>query len=363
MAQCGWRNGERDGARVKTLRGWLSWPPRRHRAGVPSGPARLLPSDAALDLELNEALPRQVIDSLGQLSVDDRLLYYWAARRFFSGCGTVVDGGALVGASTTALAEGLLANPATTTTSARLHVYDLFEDAEDGYSARLIRGWYGEEAQPGPYDFQRHFDRNTASYRALLQVHRGDVTQIGYADTRDIEILSVDLAKTPALMHVVATEFFPRLLPGRSLVLHQDYLYAFQPWLLVAMELLADFLERVYDVPTQSTSVFVPRVRMTSDDVRRRLGADPAGYYTMDHLPLLYRAMERSKRPRARCHLLSAIAYFLHVHGEVLAARRVAMRLIEELGVSRNLVVSTDLRVLLVDHLGLDLDVIFPPGG
>ncbi len=346
------------------LPGWLSWASRGRRAAdghglVRSGQGAALPCDAAIDLEL-DALPPQVISCFGQVSVDDRLLYYWAARRFFAGRGTIVDGGALVGATTTALAEGLLANPATTRAGAPLHVYDLFEDAEDGYSARTIRGWYGEEAQPGPYDFQPHFERNTAAYRHLLQVHRGDVTAIGYGERQDIEILSIDIAKSPQLMHFVATEFFPRLMPGHSLVLHQDYLFAFQPWLVIAMELLSDLLERIYDVPTQSASVFVPRRRIAADEVRRRLGEDPAGYYRMEHLPLLYRAVERSVRPRARCHLLSAVAYFLYAHGEILAARRVAMRLVEEYDISRNLVASTDLCRLMVEHLGLDLDTLFP---
>ena len=39
-------------------------------------------------------------------------------------------------------------------------------------------------------------------------IHRGDITDSRYYDARDIEILSIDMAKTADLMVAVALEFF-----------------------------------------------------------------------------------------------------------------------------------------------------------
>lgn len=306
---------------------------------------------------LFEKVPPEVMACRGQLSIDDRLLYYWAGSDFYKGVGTVVDCGALVGATTTALAVGLQANPIAHRAGARpIHVYDVFEDAWDGYSARLIREWYGEELPAEVYDFESHFQRNTKFFSELLDVHRGDITKIGYRDQRDIEVLSIDVAKTPDLMHRVATEFFPRLMPGRAIVLHQDYLFCFQPWLVIAMELMDDLFERIYDVPTQCTSVFVPRQRITASQVRQRLGEDGAAYYHIENAGLIERAANRSLTWRARVHLTAAASYFHLEMGNLQTAQMMAVRMIQQFDLSRRLIESTELKDLFVHHLHLDLN-------
>ena len=40
-------------------------------------------------------------------------------------------------------------------------------------------------------------------------------------------------------------QFFPCLIPGRSVVLQQDYAFAFQPWIAITMEHLRDHFEPV----------------------------------------------------------------------------------------------------------------------
>ena len=112
--------------------------------------------------------------SHGQLTPLDRLVYFWGAYEFFTGAGTIVDAGALVGGSTCVIGEGLLANLKVQAANPTLHVYDLFEDDRDGYSANLLKGWYNQaDDRSQPYDFQRHFLRNTRKYRTLHKVAQG----------------------------------------------------------------------------------------------------------------------------------------------------------------------------------------------
>ncbi len=127
---------------------------RRETPARPSAaPEEILPSNCALDGLLRTA-PAPVMCVDGQISQYDRLLYYWVAKEFYSGAGSIVDGGVLVGGTTVCLGEGLLANQRVEAADGIIHVYDLFTDARDGYSAVAIKNWYNETADNAEiYDF------------------------------------------------------------------------------------------------------------------------------------------------------------------------------------------------------------------
>jgi hypothetical protein len=308
-------------------------------------------SDLDLDIIADE-LPEPVMSSLGQTTKDDRLLYYWAARSFFTGAGTIVDGGALVGSTTTAFAEGLLANAMASKPEQSILVYDLFTDANDGYSANLLRSWFDEKKSDDAtdYDFENHFRAATERYAHLLRIYKGDITTLGYTDKRPIEVLSIDVAKTADIMRYMALEFFPRLAP-RSLVLHQDYIFTYQPWLTIAMEKLADLFDLVYEVPTQCTAAFMPRKPITRADVEMRLESD---FYSLKNASCLYRALERASTPSSKLYAMASISYFYHVMGRPKAAKRVAMRLYEQFRLTPEFIDRTELKHLLQTELGID---------
>lgn len=304
---------------------------------------------------LYENLPASIMSSHGQLSPDDRLIYYWAAKSFFSGAGTIVDAGALVGATTTILSEGVQHNPRASAAKQPIHVYDLFVDDRDGYSAQVIKGWFSETWNKDKiYDFEHIFRRNTSAYADLLNVHKGDITKIGYTDPRDIEVLSIDVAKSAALMHYVSRAFFPRLMQSRSIVLHQDYIFSFQPWLIIAMELMSDLLVKVYEVPTQVTAVFTPVRPITEQDVIQRLGTDPEAYYSLDNVGCIYKAIDEATTPAARLYYTAALAYFYFVKDKKETARYVARRMIDDFKLTAKFIERTELKHLLGTELGLD---------
>ena len=191
---------------------------------------------------IQECFPKPCFECFGQVSFDDRALYYWTAKEYFTGAGTIVDAGALVGSTSMCFGYGINDNEKDfLKADVRIHVYDLFSDDNDGYSADSIRNaYYEQKTDIELYDFEHHFRRNTQSIEEYLEIHKGDITKIGYTSDKPIEILSIDVAKTPALMHYVATEFYPKLIPGHSLVLHQDFLFPYQPWLHVAQYMLEE---------------------------------------------------------------------------------------------------------------------------
>jgi hypothetical protein len=169
------------------------------------------------------------------LSTEERQLLHWLTGSYYSARGAIVDGGCFVGGSTVPLAEGLLASGH----PGSIDVYDLFE--VEAYMTDFY--FKGEDLQAGD-SFRRLFDRNTEHVSEVLNVHEGDLTAEGWRGD-PIEILFIDFAKAWALNDFIVQSFFPALVPGRSIVIQQDFVYAGCPWVILTMEELSDYFEPV----------------------------------------------------------------------------------------------------------------------
>jgi hypothetical protein len=174
--------------------------------------------------------------ALGLLGLEERKLLYQLARHFYTGEGAVVELGAFCGASTCCLAAGLRGN----SRAARrcLHSYDSFI-ANERYLVNFIRTQFGEALEMGQ-SFATIFRRATAEFADLIEVHEGDLLEQTWPSEVPIEILFVDVAKTLALSGKVLTEFFAHLIPGKSLVVHQDFYHPTAFYLPVVMDFLRD---------------------------------------------------------------------------------------------------------------------------
>lgn len=173
-----------------------------------------------------------------------RLLNHLAAN-YYRAEGLIVDAGTFLGGSTIALADGLRRNPHRPE-GKPIHSYDLFEVEE------YTRGVYFPETTPLGTSFRAQYDANIAPYADLVEVHGGDITEQRW-NGEPIEILFIDVAKHWRVCDRVTAEFFPHLIPGRSLVIQQDYLYHhWVGWLHVTMEFYADYFEYVCDTDVNS---------------------------------------------------------------------------------------------------------------
>jgi hypothetical protein len=107
----------------------------------------------------------------------------------------------------------------------------------------------------------------------------------------------------------VTWQFFPHLIPGRSLVIQQDYLYHhWVGWLHVTMEFYADYFEYVCD--TEVNSVVFLNTRKIPDTVLR---ADTVASLTVGEKTMLMdRAAARFAGPK-RDMMLAAKAHFLEM--------------------------------------------------
>ena len=185
-------------------------------------------------------------EPVGMLDIHEASLFYELAKQAFSGRGTIVDAGSFLGRSAFYFAHGLKANPHFSAARDRIHCFDNFVVNEEN-TVYFFRTQLGLDLKVG--DSTRSvFDQQVASVRDTLTIHAGDFHAEKW-NGGPIEILMVDVAKSESLWCHLVEQMFPHLIPGVSLVIHQDYHHPWLPHIHVVMEYLAEYFE-----------VLVPRV-------------------------------------------------------------------------------------------------------
>ncbi|MCP5433733.1 MAG: hypothetical protein H6923_10735 [Alphaproteobacteria bacterium] len=184
-------------------------------------------------------VPEEVRFPRGMLGLEERQMLFYLTRVAYRGEGYVVDAGAYAGASAYCLAAGLARSPHSEARFARVHSYDLFR-ALDQYVADAITKDFKPIGIGG--DYFDVFEFQTGHYRERIHAHPGDFLEHAPPDG-PIEILFIDVAKTQTLNSHLVRNFLPRLIPGRSLIVQQDYYHAWHPFTQVTMEILRDHVE------------------------------------------------------------------------------------------------------------------------
>jgi hypothetical protein len=203
------------------------------------------------------------------LSREERDYLHWLGRTQWQDAGHVVEIGPWLGGSTVCLADGMHAGHANA--RHRLHAFDNF----------IWREFMAEHAQFGlkPGDsFEPQFRANVARYGELVVAHAmalpdevipGDkvaaerrstehdaVAPFRWDREQAIEILFVDGAKAWRGMRYLMLEVAESLLPGRSLLVAQDFKHWGAYWVPLMLARLRDKLEFAHDTLRGSTVTF-----------------------------------------------------------------------------------------------------------
>jgi hypothetical protein len=246
--------------------------------------------------------PDSVFGTLSMLSDDEKRFLYWSTKVYYTGAGAIVDAGCFSGGSTVALATGLVEN----------WPEDRF--AVDSYDRFLaddyMRQFYFKERAPQGARFRNIFDEETAAIAAKVRVHDGDITTFGW-DGRPVEILFLDVCKSWELNEYCMATFFPRLIPGQSLVIQQDFFHFAEEWLIASMELLWEKFDYVGHV-LLNTAVFRLRESIAPDQVPVNLRG--LGLERLE--ALIRRHADRHDDPFRKGMVLSALAKLYLEFGE-----------------------------------------------
>jgi hypothetical protein len=239
-------------------------------------------------------VPMEICDNPGQIEVAERMLFYWLARNCYTGAGEIVEIGALLGASSSCFARGILDNPGIREKRNRLHVFDKFETFPDHAGDFFPRS--GVTGYKAGDDFSPLYRKFMRPYAKVITVTKVDIADITWSG-QPIEILFVDCAASAELGERVIQVFYPYLIPGVSLVVDQDYFFQRAWWLTCKSAALIDALHPTYS----EDSTMVAKCRSAIDRSRLDLGLDRL---TMGQKVELLMAMERAYPP-AQSQLVS----------------------------------------------------------
>ncbi len=244
------------------------------RTALPrSGPDSPAPPDRSafdaapwLDLPGSVLAPCSGVPTM--LSPAEERLYWWLGAVWVQDAGAVVDLGCFLGGSTARLAEGL----AVAGRRAPVIAFDRFRIATTQQRRFLdpagLPRLEGNDSLP-------LVTRLLAPWADRLRTVRGELGPgLAWGDG-PVEVLVVDIAKSAAAADALAAAFFPALLPGRSVVVQQDFLHHAQPWLPAQMALLGDAFEPVAHCPPDSVT-FLCRRQVTADRLAAARIADAA---------------------------------------------------------------------------------------
>src|SRR6266511_4956504 len=181
-------------------------------------------------------LPPDAVGIPTMLSKSERKLLYSLARDYAGGDNAIVDAGCFLGGSTAALLAGVR-DRKEPWQGPPVESYDLFR-VEKFTIPKFFRD---EETVRVGETFRPRFDAHIARFDVPHVVHEGDITQIGWSG-RPIDILFLDVLKSWEINDAVLRDFFPSLVPGRSVILHQDYGWGGHEWIQITVELLGDAL-------------------------------------------------------------------------------------------------------------------------
>ena len=194
----------------------------------------------------------------GMLGHHEASLLHNLARDYYRGYGEIVDAGSFLGASSWCFTKGVEENSSIGRKPGRIHAYDLFQvwsepGGTDAQMAEWLRKAYGIEVA-GYESTVGIYMQNLGALGRLVSVHQGDILKQSWSG-RPIELMFVDICKVRSIWQHVVRSFFPSLIPGVSLVIHQDWHHPWLPYLHVGQEALADYFEIV--VPkANDTAVF-----------------------------------------------------------------------------------------------------------
>ena len=159
--------------------------------------------------------------------------------------------------------------------------------------------------------FIQVFKENLSFAENLIDVRPGDITTIGYNDTVPIEVLGVDVCKALSVTDFLVREFFPRLMPG-ALVLQQDFIHEFHPYIHISMQRLEEFFEPYVEFKWGGTVAFKTRKLITREVIQKRLGPDSSWYDdAQTNVSLLRRLIDDSLYDEESVGVLNSISDIL----------------------------------------------------
>lgn len=252
------------------------------------------------DLFINDLnAPQSVINHPAMLGPGDRSVYYNSARKFYKLKGSIVDAGVFLGGTTKAFLEGARSNPKFTGSNLKkITVFDRFIVGEQAYQD-FIRKLNGKNYEYTD-SFRGVFDELMGQDAEALDIQEGDFLEKEYSHPF-IELLGLDICKSRALTLHAARVFFPRMRAFESMMIHQDYVHIWTPWIHVMMEAFDNYFTKTAEI--DSCGVFLCTNEISPEETSTVLSS-------LSDIPRAVKLMNRSlsKSQTHRAHFTISMA-------------------------------------------------------
>jgi hypothetical protein len=251
--------------------------------------------------------PSKILATPSMMSDNERTFLYNIVRRYYTGAGRIVDAGIFLGGSTHCFAEGIRENPR-------------FSRITSKWAKPILSLERAIVSPTMPAFFERHglsfgykpgdsFADLLKEYLTpcmdLVELKLGDIMEVGDIKER-IEICFLDVLKNPNIAAYAVNEYFPKLIPGRSIVVQQDYFFESLPFIKTYQEFFADQFEYLGEVG--SSAIF----RCQSKIEKAAIQEVTAGLPPQRQLDLASIALQRSHDSVRR--LMMAMSKTLLIH-------------------------------------------------
>ena len=190
---------------------------------------------------------------VGATTVEEQAWCRWFGAKIYTGEGAAVELGPWLGSLTTSLCEGLVDNPRAARRREIVHVFDLFEWS--GIFEEWSRGSpHAGRFVPGE-SFLEYYHGLLREYEGFLTVTRADLTTAGWSGN-GIELLINDAAKSVRIADNIFRAFVPSMIPGRSYIAHQDFLWPTDAYIQVFMYLARNSFVYEHAVRGSTMAIF-----------------------------------------------------------------------------------------------------------
>jgi len=175
------------------------------------------------------------------------------AQNTYTGDGEIVELGCWLGASTIPMAKGLSENLYPQAKGKKVQAYDRFiwtPNMEVCVTGTPLAGKY----QVGDNCIDACHDQ-IQPWQSYIDLHAADLLKTQWTG-QPIEMLFIDAMKSWGLLNSIVNNFFPFLVPGKSLIIHQDYTHYYSYWIQLLMYRFQDYFEPVCDISHSASLVF-----------------------------------------------------------------------------------------------------------
>lgn len=213
------------------------------------------------------------------LTAPEKNLLHLIAKYYYSGIGSIFDAGIFLGGCSEALLNGLAENKRIKPKK-QLWAYDLAKaPKDDRYWNWILKNTDHKDFNG---DFANIITENLSKLRKdeYYTFYKGDILECPYPEK--IEIMFLDVCKCNKVNFKMQS-LFNRLIPNKSIVIHQDYIYDETPELRVTMGYLNKYFEYIGCTPLNS-AVFMLKKAIPNE----LLNINPYDEFSFDEVVKLH---------------------------------------------------------------------------